>query len=202
MGLLKGFTERFKRPKGLWGRLAGIFMSKGSEKSEWTISLLKPDKDDRVLEVGFGPGMAIETLSQTVTEGYIAGIDISKVMLKQAGKRNRKSVAKGLVDLRLANVSDLPSFEKKFDQILSVNNIMFWENPVESLENLRDITKPNGKIAVTVQPRMKEADEQTVKEFGNQLDGYLKEAGYSGNKIHIRPMKPISCVCIIAVNPS
>lgn len=200
MGLLESFAKQFKKPEGFSGRVAGYLMSKGAKKSVWTVSLLNPDKDDSVLEVGFGPGMALEELTRTVTDGYIAGIDISDVMLEEAAKRNREAVRKGLVDLKLANVSHLPSFEKKFDHILSVNNFMFWEHPVQALKNLRNITKRNGKIAVTVQPLMKGADDNTVKEFGQRITESLKEAGYSGTQIHIRPMKPVAAVCVTAIN--
>lgn len=72
MGLLKSFAKQFKSPKGFWGKVAGYLMSREPEKSIWTVSLLEPNKDARVLEVGFGTGIAIETLSRTVTDGYIA----------------------------------------------------------------------------------------------------------------------------------
>lgn len=121
-------------------------------------------------------------------------------MLKTAKKRNSEAVREGVVDLRLANVSHLPSFKEKFDHILTVNNIMFWERPVEVLKNLREITQTNGLIAVTVHPRVKGADMETVKEFGERINSYLKEAGYSETQIHIRPMKPVACVCVTASN--
>lgn len=189
-------------PKGFGGKIAGYLMSNDTKKSEWTISLLKPNKKDRVLEVGVGPGIAVKLLSEKITEGYIAGIDISELMLRTASKRNKEAIAKGLVDLRFANVSTLPPYEEKFDKILAVNTIMFWKNPVDALKNLRNVTRQGGKIAITVQPRMKDANYETVKEFGNRIDGYLKEAGYSEIQIHIKEMKPISCVCIMGVNYS
>jgi len=125
VGFLEGFTKQFGMPEGFGGRIAGFLMSNDTKKSVWTLSLLNPDKDDRVLEVGVGPGIAVKLLSEKITDGYIAGIDISELMLKVALRRNKKAVAKGLVDLRLANVLTLPSYEEKFDKILAVNTIMF-----------------------------------------------------------------------------
>lgn len=204
MGLLDGFFKQFKMPQGLLGRFAGFLMANDPEKSIWTVNLLQPREHDRVLEIGFGPGVAIEYLSKIVTEGYIAGIDLSDVMLSQAKKRNKEAIERGLVDLRLANILNLPSFDEKFDHIISINSIIFWEEPVLALQNMRDnmrdMTKPNGKIAITVQPRMKGANHETVKEFGRIIENYLTEAGYSEPQIHIKTMKPISSVCVIATN--
>src|SRR5699024_7408848 len=136
----------------------GFLMSNDTKKSVWTLSLLNPDKDDRILEVGVGPGIAVKLLSERITDGYTAGIDLSELMLKVALKRNKKAVSKGLVDLRLANVLTLPSYAEKLDKILAVNTIMFWENPIKGLKNLRNVMKQGGEIAITVQPRMKGAN--------------------------------------------
>ncbi|MGP4062322.1 class I SAM-dependent methyltransferase [Halobacillus sp. H74] len=200
MGVLKEFLKQFKKPEGFLGGVAGYLMAKEPEKSDWTVSLLNPTESARVLEVGFGPGIAIEALSQKVTEGYIAGIEISEVMIKAASKRNKQAINKGIVDLRLGNVSDLLPFEEKFDYILSVNNFMFWENPINTLINLRARLKPNGKIAITIHPRAKGATNETTKKFGEKINDCLREAGYSENQIHYKKMKSADCVCVIAIN--
>jgi len=65
MGIFKKFERQFGKPQGLLGRIAGKLMElKGTEKIEWTISLLDIQKDDKVLEIGYGPGVAIELLSK------------------------------------------------------------------------------------------------------------------------------------------
>jgi hypothetical protein len=47
----------FAHPQGLLGRLGGMIMARSSGlRNEWIISLLDVQRDDRILEVGFGPG--------------------------------------------------------------------------------------------------------------------------------------------------
>lgn len=47
----------FGRPRGLLGRLGGRIMARTNENcGAWAIDLLEIRPDDRVLEVGFGPG--------------------------------------------------------------------------------------------------------------------------------------------------
>src|SRR5215467_5944699 len=57
-----------------------------------------------VLEVGFGPGIAIRALSRRATHGLVCGIDHSAVMVRHATRRNAAAVRAGRVDLRLASV--------------------------------------------------------------------------------------------------
>ena len=47
----------------------------GVGKNEWTISLLNIQRSDNVLEIGFGPGIAIELVSNIVQDGHVVGID-------------------------------------------------------------------------------------------------------------------------------
>jgi hypothetical protein len=65
MVLFKKFATQFGKPQGFLGRIVGKLMeSKGTEKNEWTILLMDIQEDDKVLEIGFGPGVAIELLSK------------------------------------------------------------------------------------------------------------------------------------------
>lgn len=75
------------------------------------MSLLDVQPADRVLEIGSGPGLAIQELSHIAREGYVCGIDHSEVMVRQARKRNADGIRRGVVDLRLASVDALPAFD-------------------------------------------------------------------------------------------
>lgn len=61
------------------------------ERNEWVVSLMEVQPNDRILEIGFGPGVAIEKLSYLVTTGFVAGIDASEIMVRQARKRNARA---------------------------------------------------------------------------------------------------------------
>jgi ubiquinone/menaquinone biosynthesis C-methylase UbiE len=56
------------------------------------VCLLDVRPTDRVLEIGFGPGLAIAELARRITRGRVYGIDHSAVMVRQAGKRNAAAV--------------------------------------------------------------------------------------------------------------
>ena len=75
-----------------------------------------------MLEVAYGPGVAVRGLSELATEGVVLGIDQSPVMLGQATRRNREGIAAGRVKLLLGSVEKLPSFERPIDKVLDVNS--------------------------------------------------------------------------------
>jgi trans-aconitate methyltransferase len=47
------------------------------------------------LEIGVGPGLAVELASREVPEGFVADIDHSSAMIQQAKKRNAAAIARG-----------------------------------------------------------------------------------------------------------
>jgi len=173
----------------------------GQEKNRWTISLFNLQKNNHVLEIGFGPGVAIQLVSQKVPEGLVVGIDYSEVMLHQAKRRNKRAIEAGQVQLILAGVEQMPAFDTKFDKVFSVNSIIFWHNPAEVLQEIRQQMKPSGVIALTVQPYTKGATHETAKQIGTEIARYLEQSGFSQIRMELKAMKPVSSVCVLGVNP-
>ncbi|HKA93461.1 MAG TPA: class I SAM-dependent methyltransferase, partial [Acidimicrobiia bacterium] len=145
---MRAMVAQFHRPHGLGGRAAGWFMAhRGSNRKRnvWAAGLLDVQPEDRVLEIGFGPGIAIEAMARRATHGVVIGVDHSEVMVRQATRRNRDAVRAGRVDLRLADAEHLPAFDEQFDKILAFNSLMFWDDPVARLKELRGLMRPGGR---------------------------------------------------------
>jgi tRNA A58 N-methylase Trm61 len=70
----------------------------------WVADLLEVTANDRVLEVGFGPGVVLQRLAKLAPAGHVAGIDQSREMIEQARARNATAVQSGLLELRLGSV--------------------------------------------------------------------------------------------------
>jgi ubiquinone/menaquinone biosynthesis C-methylase UbiE len=89
----------FGRPRGLLGRLGGIIMARANYRhAAWLIDLLDVREPDTMLEIGFGPGVAIQLLAGSAR--HVAGVDPSAEMLRLASRRNADSIGNGRVDLR------------------------------------------------------------------------------------------------------
>jgi SAM-dependent methyltransferase len=205
LGLIGRALRRFLRtqcgrPAGLWGHVIGQMMARtpsNLERIRWTLSLLDVKPDDRILEVGYGPGIAIQLLSQVVSDGFIVGVDHSEVMLRQARKRNAKPIRDGCVHLQLGSASSLPAFNKPFDKIFTINSIHFWHEPVDCLRALYALLKPDGLIAVTIQPRSRNATEATTRVIGDEIVANLERAGFSRCRLEIRQIRPVAVACAI-----
>lgn len=138
----------FGRPKGFLGRLGGMIMARTNRKcAAWVVGLLEVHPNDRVLELGFGPGLGIELLAQTQA-GSIAGVDPSREMLEQATDRNQRAIESGHVALRLGSAERLPFEDGTFDKVMAINSMQVWPDATAGLRELWRVVKPGGKIAL------------------------------------------------------
>ena len=202
---IKALVGQFHRPHGLGGRAAGWVMAhRGSnrERNLWAAELLDVQPEDRVLELGFGPGIAIEAMARRATRGVVVGVDHSEVMVRQATRRNRAAVRAGRVDLRLGNAEDLPAFDAPFDKILAVNSLMFWDDPVARLKELRALLRPGGRIAIVYQPRGPGSTDETAARAGEQIAEHFATAGFTDVRIETLALKPTAVVCVLGVSPA
>ncbi len=194
---------QFGRPTGFWGRAAGLLMAhrtSNRRRNAWAVSLLDVGPEDRVLEIGFGPGIAIRELGRLARKGYVCGIDHSELMLRRAKRLNAEGLRRGVVDLRLGSVpEDLPAFDEPFDKILAVNATMFWREPVALLEELRRLLRSGGLIALAHQPRGPGASDETSAAWGREMGAALALAGFSKVRLETMALKP-AVVCALGVN--
>ncbi len=203
MSLVEKVVAQFAKPTGFWGHIVGFIMAHRSsnlERNAWAISLLNLQPSDRVLEIGFGPGVTIQKMSEVVTDGVIWGIDHSEVMVSQATKRNQHAISAGRVRLLLASVSQLPSFDSSLDKILDVNSYQFWDNKIDILERLKEQLGAGGLIALVHQPRNLAATEEDATKAGVKFAADLEAAGFKGIKVERKIMKPVSTVCVLGRN--
>jgi SAM-dependent methyltransferase len=124
--IINALMGQFARPRGLAGRLAGWEMAvrpSNRKRNLWAVDLLEVQPADRVLEIGFGPGVAIRALAGRASAGRVYGIDHSQVMVRQATARNRGAVEQGRVILRLGSAADLSTFGVVFAAVAAVASL-------------------------------------------------------------------------------
>jgi ubiquinone/menaquinone biosynthesis C-methylase UbiE len=189
-------SSQFGNPRGILGRFFGFLMAQTNQaKDDWTIEMLDVQPDDRILEIGFGSGAAIQKISQIAEYGFIAGIDHSQVMLQQASNRNQQAIHQGLVELKHGEVASLPYKDETFDEAMSSNSHFFWDNPVESLKEVRRVLKPGGLIVLTWQPRWAKT-EAMLTESAQNTAAQLKAAGFTDIQLKFKSMKAVDCICL------
>jgi ubiquinone/menaquinone biosynthesis C-methylase UbiE len=150
MSVVKAILMRaFGHPEGALGRLGGIIMARMNQRmAARAIELLDVQLSNKVLEVGFGPGVTIQLLAKSVLSGRVAGIDPSEEMIAQAAARNRKVIESGQVDLCQGSAGLLPFADNIFDRVLTINSMQIWPDAIAGLREMRRVMKPSGRIAV------------------------------------------------------
>lgn len=189
--------QQFGNPTGWMGAAIGYLMAaKNRERSEWVLSQLAIAPHDRVLEIGFGSGADVTRAAARAA--FVAGIDRSGVMLRQATRRNRRTIASGRVNLRLGLVPPLPFADRAFDKAFSINSFQFWKDEGVALGELKRVMRPGGTVALAVQPRNKGATEATAREVGRQMAAALTASGFADVAIAFHAMRPVSTACVTA----
>lgn len=185
---------QYRQPTGLVGRWIGRKMAKQhAPENTWTVDLLGLQPTERVIEIGFGPGIAVEQAAGRAA--FVAGVDFSRAMLASAQRRNAEAVRAGRVDLRHGDASALPFPEASFDAAYSIHSIYFWPQPLAALREIRRVLRPGGRLALTVLPKAlwnpdnpELAGTPECKPYsGDELRGLLAQAGFRDALIYSDP---------------
>jgi SAM-dependent methyltransferase len=191
------------QPRGAAGTVNGwVFAHRPSnrQRNRWVISLLGVQPADQVLEIGFGPGLAVAALARAGA-GHVYGVDHSAVMLRQASRRNAAAIRAGRVTLVNASVDQIPpALNGPFDVILAVNSLGFWPAPAERLAELRRRLAPGGRIAIVSQPRCHGATAGTSRSAAREIEDLLRGAGFTRMSTKTLPLRP-PVVCVLAAAP-
>lgn len=190
---MQSFNQQFGHPKGLMGRFVGAVMAiENRERNTWAVSRLDLQSTDTVLEIGFGPGLAIHEAAQLAR--LVAGIDQSEVMLGQAARRNRHLIQAGRVELRQGTSEQIPYPDQFFDKVFAINSFHHWSNPMAGLVEVLRVLKPGGMITIFEQPHR--GDPQESKRETLRL---LTEAGFKQINATEKAMKPTATICVKAI---
>jgi ubiquinone/menaquinone biosynthesis C-methylase UbiE len=201
-GCQTGWRRQFSRPSGVLGWLTGhVLALKNRRRSEWVLALLNVRPGDYVLEIGFGPGVDILRVSERVEHGFVAGVDVSREMVRQATRRNAVAVEAGLVELLCASAERIPYPANSFDKVFAINSLQFCGDVPRVMHEIRRVLKPGGVVSVAVQPRLPGATERNVDAVDAAIQSTLREAGFSSLTRQRKMMKPVSCVCVQASEP-
>ncbi|AXB41405.1 class I SAM-dependent methyltransferase [Amycolatopsis albispora] len=195
----RGGLAQFHRPAGAAGHVAGWIMGRRSSnvaRNRWAVGLLDVQPTDRVLELGCGPGVAVAALAARASRGLVVGADHSRVMIRQARRRNRRAVRAGRVRLVHAPVENLSIGDGPFDAALAVNTAGMWPEPTARLREIAGLLRPGGRIALVSQPRCAGATAATSSVAAGELAGMLTDAGFEHVRTEVLDLDP-PAVCVL-----
>ncbi len=130
-------------------RFRHILMEGLSYHSRVPLERLTVTPGSRILDVGCGWGdTAIQLARKTGPDGYVLGVDCVDQFLTRGRADARKA---GLDNIRFITEDvERYSFDAHFDLAFSRFGMMFFENPVRAMKNIRRALRPGGDLMFIV----------------------------------------------------
>lgn len=192
--------KQFGNPNGMLGNFVGWLMAiKNTKRIKWAIELLDVQPNDNILEVGFGPGVAIKLMSKKIKTGKIVGVDRSELMVNKAKIRNKKELLENKVDLIKARTIPSEKYSILFDKVLAINVSLFWGEPEKEMCFIKSFLKPGGFLQIVLQPHWAKTEEH-VQNIGIKITNQLKNSNYQNIELKFKKIKKMSCIAIKAYN--
>ena len=174
MSLSTFISKQARNPSGWFGRIVmtAIFDRGNVFLNQFAHEMIAVRPDDRVLEIGCGPGNLIYELAPGIDNGSIVGIDFSSTMVAIACKRNRHDIARGKVKIVQYDFDEMEFENESYTKVCSVNTLYFWPSPTETAAKIAELLQPNGTLILAFE------DSEQIKR--RKMDGdvfhlYTKE---------------------------
>jgi trans-aconitate methyltransferase len=152
----------------------------------------------RILELGFGPGVATARLLAAFPTAQLFGVDRSAAMVAEATRRNQAAITVSRLRLVRGEASTVSTFAP-LDLILAVHVIYFWADPVPPLAQLRAALAPSGVLALglllkgDMPARARKSFPQIggrVYETESDVRRVLRAAGFTSVEFRTKPDAP------------
>jgi ubiquinone/menaquinone biosynthesis C-methylase UbiE len=199
--MLRNFiASQFKKPRGLVGIWSSNVMIKGNQKNyDKLIKSLDPKPNDKLLEIGYGPGRGIHNIAKAFPACTIHGIDFSPLMYKRAHKHNKSFIEKGNVHLQHGDFLHVATSDKDYDKVFCLNVVYFWNDLHKPFTKVCSLLKKGGSFHIYMADRgtllkMKTPDtifnkysiRQVVDELLNAGFDNIESSTENGHYIHAK----------------
>jgi len=111
------------------------------------IPILNIRKNDRILEIGYGLGIAVDKICSNY-DCFVDGIDFSGLMHKQAIKTNEKHILSGKAALIHGDFLTAEMTPNQYNIIYCTNVIYFWTSLAEPFSKIKTLLKDGSLLCI------------------------------------------------------
>ena len=173
---MQGLASQLGKPEGEKGKEIRQMMNDTNiSMTRKTMHHVSPTNNERILELGPGNANHLVELFNMADNLQYSGLDISELMKEEAQKFINENGLEKNADFQLYDGTNIPFPSDTFDKIFTVNTIYFWQQPVNLLNELNRILKPNGILFITF------VDKETMEQLTFTEYGFTK---YDKNTFH------------------
>lgn len=189
-------AAQLRKPEGNAGIEIGNWMNEGNKEiSEGAYKSLNIFDNDTILEIGMGNGYYVQSILDSAKNVNYVGVDYSELMVEESIKNNRDAIENNRAEFIHAGLSQIPKPDNSFDKIVTVNTMYFWDNPVEDMQELARVLKPNGTLLIAIRPKGTVKAEFTKYDFNFysevEIETFIKSAGLVLNRFQYQKEKEI-----------
>ena len=117
------------------------------KRIRWAVETLAVGPDERLLEIGGGPGVAASLVCKRLDRGSLLLIDRSATAIERTRRGNPAHLAAGRLTLETVDVADFDPGKVRFDKVFAVNVNVFWTTPAtEELARIRRALDHDGRL--------------------------------------------------------
>jgi SAM-dependent methyltransferase len=131
----------FHRPASAYDRYMGRY---GATLASAFVDVVDPGRDDRVLDVGCGPGALTTELVSRLGAGRVSAVDPSPSFAEACAHRLPG------VDVRVAQAEALPFADHSFDVVCSQLVLNFLTDRAAGVAQMTRVARPGGTVAAAV----------------------------------------------------
>ncbi|MCK9617494.1 MAG: class I SAM-dependent methyltransferase [Lentimicrobiaceae bacterium] len=146
--MLRLIGNQFRKPTGLLGKITSRIMIKNNTiEYDQVIPELEIKQNDRILEIGYGHGIGVDKILSNY-DCFISGIDFSKLMFKEATKRNKKYIESKKAELFYGNFLSTEMAPDSYNKVFCLNVIYFWDKLEEPFLKIKTLLKEDGVLCM------------------------------------------------------
>lgn len=166
-----------------WSKFKSTFYSwvyRNPKSNRILVEVAGLEPEDRTLDIGCGPGVAVRGAAAVVTDGRAVGVDRSPSMIDIAQKR---AAALPNVEFAVGEAEDLPFPDDAFTVAWTAHAFHHWADPEAGLIEARRVLAPGGRLLIV--------ESKTTGEHGFSLDRAmdvqfkLEELGFTDPSVEI-----------------
>jgi ubiquinone/menaquinone biosynthesis C-methylase UbiE len=149
MSILRKIGMQFKKPVGIPGMIISNMMIIENRSAYVNIiGDLMIQASDKILEIGYGPGVGISLVSNTTKAVEIYGVDYSELMFRRASKRIIRFIKNDRVHLMFGDFVETELNTTGFDKIFCINVVYFWDDLQRPFKKVNLLLKDNGTFCI------------------------------------------------------
>jgi cyclopropane fatty-acyl-phospholipid synthase-like methyltransferase len=165
------------------------------ERIRWAVETLGVEPDDRLLEIGGGPGVAALLVCERLDCGSLLLIDRSPTAIERTRRRNEEHLASGRLALETVDVADFDAAKARFDKVFAVNINVFWTTPAtDELARIRSGLDHDGRLFLFYETPSAARARQAIE----RVVDALRANGFAEPQLLSRSATLVGCVAQLA----